>query len=210
MTSSTIRHFMTCVLLTMITLYLLNLLSNGQINSTLSLNSDKIINENQYFRLLTFAFLHGSLLHLVGNLLVINNIIYPFLDRKLSPNLFLATFCISTITTGIMLLVHYTKAPFTFVGASVGFYAFFGLMLIYYLRSGWSAFISDLSHQPIYNNLLVWAIFVFFLGNIITSVQEHFTTFSGLYAHTVSFMVGLIIGSLTPTHLMMNKPNTDT
>ncbi|MDN6013580.1 MAG: hypothetical protein L0I12_07420, partial [Lactococcus sp.] len=63
---------------------------------------------------------------------------------------------------------------------------------------------------PIYNNLLVWAILVFFLGSIITSIQEHFTTFSGLYAHSVSFIVGLLMGSITPTHLMINTPNSDT
>ena len=210
MTKSPNQHFMTYVLVTMVGLYLLNLVSSGQINSVLSLNSDKIITGNQYFRLLTFAFLHGSLLHLAGNLLIINNIIYPFFQHKLSPTFMLVTFCISTITTGTLLLVYYTKVPFTFVGSSAGFYAFFGLMIIYYLRSGWATFISDLSYQPIYNNLLVWAILVFFLGSIITSIQEHFTTFSGLYAHSVSFIVGLLMGSLTPTHLMINTPNSDT
>ena len=209
MTKSSNQHFMTYELVTMVGLYLLNLVSSGQINLALSLNTDKIITGHQYFRLLSFAFLHGSLLHLAGNLLIITNIIYPFFKHKLSPTFMLITFCISTITTGTLLLVCYAKVPFTFVGSSAGFYAFFGLMIIYYLRSGWSTFISDLSYQPIYNNLLVWAIFVFFIGSIITSVQEHFITFSGLYAHTISFIVGIIISSLTPTHLMINKPNSD-
>lgn len=180
-------------LLLMIFLYIFNSLTKGTIYSLLEFDSNKIIKDHQYYRLLSFGFLHGNLVHLIGNILILNNIIYPFFQTKLSFSSFIGIFLLSSFITGIALILYYSKNSFTFVGSSVGFYSFFGFMFIYFFNHGWSFFIETISHQPFYTNGLLWAIFVFILGNIITSYWENFQNFSGVFAHNISFIVGLII-----------------
>jgi len=183
-------------LLIMIALYFLNISTKGSIYTLFELDSYKIIKEHQYYRLLSFGFLHGSLIHLVLNILIIKNIIYPFFQNKISFSAFVYIFIFSAAITGIALILYYSKTPFTFVGSSVGFYSFFGLMLVYYINSGWTVFINSISQQPIYNNGLVWAILVFILGSVVTSYWGNFQNFSGLFAHNTSFIVGIILGVL--------------
>lgn len=180
-------------LLLMIFLYILNISTKGTVYSLFEFDSNKIINDHQYYRLLSFGFLHGSLFHLIGNILVLKNIIYPFFQSKVSFPFFIGIFLLSSFITGIALIFYYFKNSFTFVGSSVGFYSFFWLMFVYYFNHGWSFFIDTISRQPFYNNGLLWAIFVFILGSVITSYWEKFQNFSGFFAHNISFIVGIII-----------------
>lgn len=115
----------------MITIYCLNIFTKGRIDTLFELNSDKILKQHQLYRLVTFGFLHGGLFHLVGNILIIRNVIYPFFQDKFSFSSFLGIFVMSTFITGMALITYYSKNSFTFVGSSVGFYAFFGLMLVF-------------------------------------------------------------------------------
>ncbi|MGX6970384.1 rhomboid family intramembrane serine protease [Vagococcus bubulae] len=181
---------------TMIIIYYLNIFTKGRVDTLFELDSDKILKQHQIYRLVTFSFLHGGLLHLVGNILIIRNVIYPFFQDKFSFSAFLGVFILSTIMTGIALISYYSKNAFTFVGSSVGFYAFFGLMVIFYINKGWDYFSLAITQQPIYNNGLVWSIVIFFLGSFITSYWENFKQFSGLFAHNISFLIGIIIGIL--------------
>ena len=182
--------------LLLVLIYFFNNQTDGKINSILELDTEKIKKKHQYYRLVTFGFCHGSLFHLVANLLIIRNILFPFFQMTLSIWQFLLIFMLSSVVTGIGLLVYYRKEEFIFVGSSVGFYSFFGLILVYYVQEGWQVFLSSISLAPFYNNLLVWAIFVFILGNVLTSYWEHFKQFSGVFAHSVSFIFGILIGIL--------------
>lgn len=186
--------FVDLFLVIMVLVFLLNYITKGELNKQLELDSNKIRYTHQYYRVVTYAFCHGSWFHLIANFLIIRNVIGPFFQDKLSSGTFVYVFLISSIFTGIMLLIHYSDTPFTFVGSSVGFYSFFGLMVVYYICKGWRVFLSSLSQQPFYNNLLLWAILIFFLGNFITLHVEKYKTFSGIYAHTISFLAGLIMG----------------
>ena len=110
----------------MLGIFFLNYLSQGRVYRLLEFDSEKIMEGHQYYRLITFGLLHGGLVHLIGNLLVIWNILSPFFQHKLSFPMFLIIFVISTVVTGVALLLRYSGRTFTFVGSSVGFYALFG------------------------------------------------------------------------------------
>jgi len=196
MNKFTSYNLLNIFLLIMISLFVINIFTKGTLYSLLELDSDKIIKNHQYYRLLSFGFLHGNLIHLILNILILRNIIYPFFENKIKFSIFVIIFILSAIVTGITLIFYYSNTSFTFVGSSVGFYSFFGLMLVYYVNNGWSVFVKTISHQPLYNNGLIWAILVFILGNIVTSYWENFKSFSGLFAHNISFIVGIIIGVL--------------
>lgn len=183
------------MLILLIVIYYLNFRSKGTLNHLLELDSKRIRNKKEYYRLLTFGFCHGNLFHLIVNILVIRNILAPFFQDKLSTIEFLLLFIFSAMLTGGIQLLFYRKDEFTFVGSSVGFYSFFGLMAVYYSQQGWQKFISDLNQQPFFNNLLIWAILAFVLGNIVTSYWEDFKHFSGLFAHSISFLIGIVVGS---------------
>ena len=152
----------------MLGIFFLNYLSQGRVYRLLEFDSEKIMEGHQYYRLITFGLLHGGLVHLIGNLLVIWNILSPFFQHKLSFPMFLIIFVISTVVTGVALLLRYSGKTFTFVGSSVGFYAFFGLMFVYYWNQGGEVFLSTLSQGPFYSNGLIWSMIVFFLGSLVT------------------------------------------
>lgn len=183
-----------CFIIGMIAIYCLNVFTKGRIDTLFELDSDKILKQHQIYRLVTFGFLHGGIIHLIGNLLIIRNIVYPFFQNKLFFSSFLGIFVMTTFITGIALITYYSKNFFTFVGSSVGFYAFLGLMLVFYINKGWDYFNLSIGQQPFYNNGLIWAIVIFFLGSFITSYWENFKQFSGLFAHNISFLTGIIIG----------------
>lgn len=190
------ENLLNIFLILMIGIYVINHLTKGLVLSLFELDSNKIRNSHQYYRLFSFGFLHGDLIHLALNILILKNVIYPFFENKISFTFFMVIFIFSTVITGIALIIYYSNVEFTFVGSSVGFYSFFGLMTVYYFNNSWDFFINNLSKYPFYTNDLVWSILIFILGNILTSYWERFKTFSGLFAHISSFIVGLVIGIL--------------
>lgn len=90
-----------------------------------------LIEQGEWWRLVTSAFLHGNLMHILFNMYALYNL-GPFLEMRLRKVRFTAIYFISAITSGIL---SYFMTPSVSVGASGAIFGLLGAFLVLALRS---------------------------------------------------------------------------
>lgn len=88
---------------------------------------------NEYWRLLTAAFLHGSLIHLAFNMFALY-LFGPYIEQTLGRTRFIATYL--TLAAASSAFVYWLTAPNVLtIGASGVVFGMFGLALIFMIRT---------------------------------------------------------------------------
>ncbi|MCI6271776.1 MAG: rhomboid family intramembrane serine protease [Erysipelotrichaceae bacterium] len=133
-----------------------------------------LIMSKEYFRLLSYGFVHIDFFHLLLNLISLYNlgvILEPIFGRVK----FLITLILSIIAGGFFTYILSNNV--LMVGISGGLYGLFGLLLVYYFYSG--------AYKK-FNMKFISVIFVNVIINFIPNIA--------VYSHIGGFIIGLLLG----------------
>lgn len=152
--------------------------SHGKLNDLLALIPVHVAN-HEYWRVLSYSFIHFGLLHLVGNILLIS-FVGNILESRISAKDFLLPLLLGDIIAGIgcMAFVHFEHAYIN--GSSPGIYALYGVL------------VSNLLLRKIHSSTYMSAA----TRNriIIILLAANFLGFDTFVIHAIGFGVGLICG----------------
>lgn len=91
------------------------------------------VSGGEYWRLLTSAFLHGSMLHLLFNMYALY-LFGPFVERALGTTRFIAAYLTAAIVGSVF--VYVLESPLTVtIGASGAVFGLFGMALLFLLKA---------------------------------------------------------------------------
>jgi len=96
----------------------------------LGVNRHLVLNSHEYWRILTYGFAHGSLMHLGFNMYALYSLSGPII-RFANEKFALVVYFVSMIVAGIASVVLTNSLA---VGASGAIYGFFGVILYYAYR----------------------------------------------------------------------------
>jgi rhomboid protease GluP len=136
-----------------------------------------VIAYNQWWRLITAIFLHGSLMHIVFNMWVIMDI-GPMVEEMFGSARYLFLY----IATGAFGYVVSSFAGHKSVGASGALLGLIGLLLASTTRS------SSASSQMMRSNLIKWIIYIAIMGFMFSGIDN--------YAHFGGLAAGYVLGKL--------------
>jgi rhomboid protease GluP len=136
-----------------------------------------IVVYNQWWRLITAIFLHGSLMHIVFNMWVIMDI-GPMVEEMFGSARYLFLY----IATGTFGYVVSSLAGHNSVGASGALLGLIGLLLASTTRS------SSASSQMLRSNLIKWIIYIAIMGFMFSGIDN--------YAHFGGLAAGFALGKL--------------
>jgi len=136
-----------------------------------------IVVYNQWWRLITAIFLHGSLMHIVFNMWVIMDI-GPMVEEMFGSARYLFLY----IATGAFGYVISSLAGHNSVGASGALLGLIGLLLASTTRS------SSASSQVLRSSLIKWVIYIAIMGFMFSGIDN--------YAHFGGLAAGFVLGKL--------------
>src|SRR5256714_40905 len=137
----------------------------------------------EYWRFLTFGFLHANLLHLVLNTTLIW-LTGPVVERRAGIAWFVIVFLTGSVVSGICILAQHFRSPAagTTVGASGGLFALLAVALILLFRSP--------SQSPQLRRVLLVALIVGLLYSFLPGVS--------MVGHISGLIVGAILAMFIP------------
>ena len=147
----------------------------------------------EYWRLVTFGFLHANVLHLVLNTALIW-LTGPVVERRAGTTWFLIVFLSGSIISGICIFAKHIGSPATgtTVGASGGLFALLAVALILLFRSP--------SQSPRLQRLLLVALIVGLLYSLLPGVS--------MVGHLSGLIVGAILAFFIPRSTIREvRPN---
>ena len=156
---------------------LLNVLAPGRIALlALGMTGQQVVfDEGWWWTLLTANYLHGSLLHIVFNMLWIRNL-GPSATEVYGPSRAFVIFNAAGVTG---FLLSGLLSPYTSIGASAGVFGLLAALIVYGRKRGSSAMSAQLWQ---------WAVILFIFGFLMPGVNN--------WAHGGGFLGGWIVASL--------------
>ena len=160
--------------------WILNILwnSHGHLSDLLALIPVRLANY-EYWRIISYAFIHFGIIHIVGNILLIS-FVGNVLESKISVIDFIIPVFLGDIIAGIgcMVFVNFDHAYIN--GSSPGIYALYGVLVsnLYFRKIKSSVYMSATAR----NRIIVILLAVNFLG------ADTFVI------HAIGFVVGLVCG----------------
>lgn len=130
--------------------------------------------DGEYWRLLTSAFLHGSLLHLLFNMYALY-LFGPFVERALGTTRFIAAYLTTAIVGSVFVYVLADPLTVT-IGASGAVFGLFGMALLFLLKA----------KQDVRTLLVLLAI------NAFISIAAPNISWEG---HLGGFVAGIVLGA---------------
>jgi len=141
-----------------------------------------VLNAGQWWRCITYAFVHGGLIHLGFNMLVLYQV-GPMLERELGWRPFLFLYLFATLTaTG---LGYLWEPGVPVVGASGAIFGLFGFAISFYHRIGASIAFARR------NFLLQWALIALVFGFLVGADNA---------GHLGGLIGGAVLGWVTPIY----------
>jgi len=139
-----------------------------------------VVDDWEFWRIISYAFLHGNILHLVFNMVALWQV-GSSLERELGWSRFLGVYFLSTI---IAILFSSIASPDTItIGASGALFGLIGFGISFYHRIGGERALAR-------RNLMVqWAVYAIMFGFIVNADNA---------AHIGGAVAGFIVGILTP------------
>jgi rhomboid protease GluP len=137
----------------------------------------------EYWRLLTFGFLHANLLHLLLNTALIW-LTGPVVERRAGTAWFVVVFLSASVVSGACILAKHMRSPAagTTVGASGGLFALLAVALILLFR------------PPSQGSPLRWALIV----TLVVGLLYSFLPGVSMVGHISGLVVGAILALLIP------------
>jgi rhomboid protease GluP len=172
----------------------------GAIDNTAGLLSLGALPDNaqlhgEYWRLLTSAFLHANLLHLVLNTTLIW-LTGPVVERRAGTGWFVIVFLSGSVVSGICILAKHVRSPAlgVTVGASGGLFALLAVALILLFRS------------PAQSPERRWVLLVTLVAGLLYS----FVPGVSLVGHISGLIVGAILALFISRSTTSNEPRNST
>ena len=142
-----------------------------------------VLQQDQWWRCITYAFTHGGLIHIAFNMLVLYQV-GPLLESELGWPRF---FTLYTLCGLVATIAGYFWHPMTpVVGASGAIFGMIGFSVSYYHRRGGAAAIQQR------NFMFQWAVMAFFFGLMVGADNA---------AHLGGLVTGAAFGWLIPTSI---------
>ncbi|WP_305041656.1 rhomboid family intramembrane serine protease [Geoalkalibacter sp.] len=139
-----------------------------------------VLNQNQWWRCITYAFTHGGLIHLAFNMVVLY-MVGPRLEFEIGKAPFIVLYVFTAITGTLAGLFWHPMTPV--VGASGALFGLIGFSVAYYHRIGTSIAIQ------MRNFMAQWAVFAFIFGLLVGADNA---------GHLGGAVGGAILGLLMP------------
>lgn len=138
-----------------------------------------VLNYDQWWRCLTYAYTHGGIIHLGFNMMVLYQV-GPLLENELGGVRFFVLYTLTALTATLADLVWHPGVPV--VGASGSLFGLIGFAAVYYHRMGPAG-------EGIRNFMLKWALFAFVFGLLVGADNA---------AHLGGALGGAVFGLLLP------------
>lgn len=139
-----------------------------------------VLNQNQWWRCITYAFTHGGMIHLAFNMVVLY-MVGPRLEFEIGKAPFIVLYVFTAITGTLAGLLWHPMTPV--VGASGALFGLIGFSVAYYHRIGTSIAIQ------MRNFMAQWALFAFIFGLLVGADNA---------GHLGGAVGGVILGLLMP------------
>ena len=117
-----------------------------------------ILSDGEWWRTLTYAFVHGGILHLVFNMIVLYQI-GPLIEIEVGRSRFLILYTLTALTATLADLLWHPNIPV--VGASGALFGLIGFAIAWYHRLG------GFQALELRNFMLKWAAFSFIFGLLV-------------------------------------------
>jgi len=150
--------------------------------------------------LLTYMFIHGGWLHLLGNLLLLY-ITGPFIEDLWGRPIYAAFYLTMGALSALMYASHYPSFTGPLIGASGAIAGVMGAFLINFYKTKinffyWIGFFFRGTFEaPAFVMLPLWLLLEFFNANVIDSIQAEGSGGSGVahWAHVWGFVFGVLV-----------------
>lgn len=161
--------------------------------------------------LLTYMFVHGGWLHLLGNLLLLY-ITGPFIEDLWGRPIYAAFYLAMGALSALMYASHYPSFTGPLIGASGAIAGVMGAFLINFYKTKinffyWIGFFFRGSFEaPAFVMLPLWVLLEFFNANVIDSIQAEGGGGGGVahWAHVWGFVFGVLV-ALGMKHLKIEE-----
>ena len=156
---------------------------NGLLLQWGTLNKEKVLLNNQWWRVITAPFFHWGVIHVLANSLAIycTGIL---IESKIKSTWFLIVFMVSNTLERIIFVFIFS--PGSSVGSSPGIFALIGVLVIYFARN------KDFFIEQIKSREIGYLIGYGILGNLLYgSLMD---IFARLFVHAIGFIIGIILG----------------
>lgn len=146
-----------------------------------------VIFDGEWWRCITYAFVHGGILHLVFNMVVLYQV-GPLIEYEIGRSRFITLYLFATLTaTGLDYLWH-PNVPV--VGASGALFGLIGFAILWYHRLG------DRNSLELRNFMLKWALFSFIFGILVGADHA---------AHLGGAAGGALFGAILPVNAVLRR-----
>lgn len=167
-----------CLTLVFIIMYVLHIVLPDYIISKL-FSSGGYNNLNfEFYRWITYAFLHSSIFHILGNILGLLSVGY-LIEKKLGSLNYFILFIVGSFLAEMVFSLVFSDLPVNGVGASSAIYFLIGILMVVGLRYKEWLNINK-------KNIVLWIVIIYFIiGN---------TSKTAFLAHCIGFCIGILIG----------------
>ena len=119
-----------------VVVYVLQMITEGRVNSVYQLGAMQgfAVADGDYWRLLTAAFLHASILHIAFNMYALY-LFGPFVERALGTTRFVIAYLTMAVASSVF-VYWLTEPQVATIGASGAVFGLFGLALVLLIRTG--------------------------------------------------------------------------
>lgn len=117
-----------------------------------------VVSNGEWWRTITYAFMHGGILHLVFNMVVLYQI-GPLVESEIGRSRFLILYTLTTLTATFADLIWHPNVPV--VGASGALFGLIGFSIAWYHRLG------GFQATELRNFMIKWAAFSFVFGLLV-------------------------------------------
>lgn len=158
------------------------------------LNIFTLVQDNEWYRLLTYSLSHTGVAHLMMNLLMLN-VISPYTEKYYGKVIYVLGYLISGVVAGLFSMAYsnYFQNYYSTLGASGAIYGLVGMTLFSVIMN-WRQFNNSFWGR------LIFAIVIVLLGGLTSSGVDHF-------AHIGGFLSGFAFGAIVSgvRHLLNPK-----
>ncbi len=154
--------------------------------------------QKSFISLVTYMFIHGGWLHLIGNLLLLY-LTGPFIEDVWGRPIFTAFYIIAGLFSGFMFSLYYPNSMGPLIGASGAIAGLMGAFLIRYWRTKIKFFffffiIHGTFKAPAWVMLPIWLALEIFSANAIDSVNAEGGGVAH-WAHIWGFILGVVVAA---------------
>ena len=141
-----------------------------------ALNRDEVVTNRQWWRVITSAFLHSGVVHILLNIVTVY-FAGVFLEPKIGGGRFLAVFCVSNIIVHVIYLLTWTFEVSS--GGSAGLYGLMGVLAVFCIRD--KKFLAQCI-----KNAGMYLLAVYFVVGVVRGGDA-------LFMHSVGFVCGVLM-----------------